>query len=258
MCPNPGQHDLAAVRQVREQLLRRDLRRRREVELPADRGASRPSTSRTVSYSFSSGARRPRVGELAAAPDERRRPGCRGSNRHGAPATRSSRSPPWRRACARGRHLAPDERLGNARSARSDWNQNPLASPWAAESHELERHRRRERRRLRGRFHEPVEGGDAHVALLDRQEEPAVGDVGGWPPDRRGEVVGPLAAARRPGRRARSSAGSARRSLRVPEEVAGWVHTDHHRAVDAASGGARRRSSRCAYPALSLRRSMCL
>ena len=34
--------------------------------------------------------------------------------------------------------------------------------------------------------------------------------------------------------------------LRVPEEVAGRVDADHHRAVDAASGSARRRSSPCA------------
>ena len=34
--PESGQDDLAAVRQMRKELLRRGLRRRREVELPAD------------------------------------------------------------------------------------------------------------------------------------------------------------------------------------------------------------------------------
>ena len=38
-------------------------------------------------------------------------------------------------------------------------------------------HRRRERRGLRRRLHQPVEGGDPHVALLDRQEPAPVGQV---------------------------------------------------------------------------------
>ena len=34
--PEPGEHDLVAVREIREELLRGDLRRRREVERPSD------------------------------------------------------------------------------------------------------------------------------------------------------------------------------------------------------------------------------
>src|SRR5206468_5050603 len=65
------------------------------------------------------------------------------------------------------------------------------------------------------------------------QEEPAVGDIGDRSSDRRGEVVAPLTA------RVVLTAESGVLPdllvgrLRVPEEVAGRVHPDHYRAVDA-------------------------
>ncbi len=122
---------------------------------------------------------------------------------------------------------------GKASLLTSDWNQNPLASPFSADSHELEGHRRGERLRRRRRLHEAEEGREPHVALVDRQEPPPIGHVRGRTPHRRGEVVGPRAA----GVVLRAEVGVVAdlvvRRPRVAEEVTGRVDADHHRAVDA-------------------------
>ena len=164
VCPNPGSTTWLAVRQVRQELLRRDLRRRREVELPADQerlDVRRPHRAVLVLVR----TRRPGVGQLAAAPDERRRrvaevriaaSGCR---------RRSSRAPPARRASRRRRTGPRRTTRGTRDRPRSDWNQNPLASPSAAESHESSVIGARVGPApLGGRLHEPEEGGDPDVA----------------------------------------------------------------------------------------------
>ena len=84
-----------------------------------------------------------------------------------------------------------------------------------------------------GRVHQAEERGDLDVAPLDRQEQPAPRDV----------LVGGVDEAVRSGvrlrqsRRLRAERGVAADllagRLRVPEEVAGRVDADHHRAVDA-------------------------
>ena len=108
--PEPGQHDLAAVRQVREELLRRALRRRREVELPADEeGLDVRRAHRAVVVLVR--RRRPGVDQPAAAPEERRRRvaqvrfGLQAAGGEGV-GRRLGVEPRG------GGHLPPDERLG--------------------------------------------------------------------------------------------------------------------------------------------------
>jgi hypothetical protein len=83
------------------------------------------------------------------------------------------------------------------------------------------------------RVDEPEHGDDPDVRVLDRQEEPAVGDVGGGPSHRRGEVVGPRAAADVVGAEGGVAAHLLVGLVRVQQEGAGRVHRHHHRPVDA-------------------------
>ena len=212
-----------------------DLRRRREVELAADRGASRrssPARGCTRSRPALAGHG---VDQPAAGPEEVGAGVADDRVRRSALARSSARAcggvGPGRRRRRRPRRT----RREDAMSAISDRNQSPLASPSAAESQRVDRHRRRERRAPSGgRLHQPEEGGDPHVALPDRQE-PASG-----PGCRRTSAC--IEAARSSVRLRQRRVLRAERGvapdllvgrLRVPEEVAGRVDADHHRAVDA-------------------------
>jgi hypothetical protein len=74
-------------------------------------------------------------------------------------------------------------------------DQNPLASPSAAESQASSVIGAGVGDAAAVEFREPEHGDDPDVRVLDRQEEPVVRDVGGGPSHCRGEVVGPRAAA---------------------------------------------------------------
>ena len=148
VCPNPASTTCVAVRQVGQQLLRRDLRRRREVELPADEERLHLRRPHPAVLALVRAA-----GHASASPPPPQTKSSRWPRFEPRPARRrrSSRRAAWARAPRR-RRLAPDERFGKTTSARSDWNQNPLASPSAAESH-ASSVIGPERRRLRRRLH---------------------------------------------------------------------------------------------------------
>ena len=132
--PEPGQHDLVAVRQVGEELLRRDLRRGGEVERAADQQRLTFDV-RTRLYSSSSGVGRPGIGQPAAAPDEAGAGSPRIESRCRR-RTRSTRARRRRRRAAAAASWPQTNGFGNAMSPSSDWSQNPLASPSSADSHE--------------------------------------------------------------------------------------------------------------------------
>ena len=120
-------------------------------------------------YSSSSGAGRPGVGQPAAAPGERRS-GIAEDRVAAARRTRSTRCAAWASGIAaaatgprrttsgtRGRRGATGTRTRSRR--RRPPRATSRASSGAVSGAASER-----------RLHEPVEGGDPHVALLDRQE----------------------------------------------------------------------------------------
>ena len=227
------QHDLVAVREVREELPRRDLRRRREVELAADeqRRHLRVCTRVYSSVGRASQATRPPV---------RRRPkdevAPRVADERAAAARRRARSsarppacPPSRPRPARPRRTTPGRRAGRAATrsrahsrrrrrprARRRWSSGRTAAPRPASTPSARRRRR-----------------SARCPSRDRQAPEAGRRIRRRPLQGRREVVGALAARSGPRRRARVAADLLVRHFRVPEEVPGRVHADHHRAVDA-------------------------
>src|SRR3712207_403373 len=122
---------------------------------------------------------------------------------------------------------------GKRTSPASDANHSPLGSPSAAESHES-----RVLGPLAGPLFvvvskRPMKDAMRALASLDGQEPPAVREVGGGPPHRRRQVVRSLAATGvlRAERRVATELLVGRPP--VPDVVAGRVHREHHRTVDA-------------------------
>ena len=136
---------------------------------------------------------------------------------------------PRGRCHARPRRTTP----GTPAAPASDRNQNPLASPFAAESHEVDRHRCREGLRRGRRLHQPDRTTRSARCPLDRQAPEPVGHVRGRP-----RIEAARSSVRllqpRPARRAGVAADQRVGHLRVPEEVPGRVDPDHHRPMDAA------------------------
>ena len=161
-CARAGEHDLAAVRQLGEQLRPCDLRRRRDVELAADQERLDVRAPHAA-YSFSSGS----AGHASTSRPPAQMKSVPGLPRIEPRRARRREVTASRRA-ASARPIAASSPQTNAfgKTSRraSDWNQKPLASPFAADEPGADRHRRGQRRGLRGRLHQPVEGRDPHVA----------------------------------------------------------------------------------------------
>ena len=164
-------------------------------------GASRRSTSAPGCTGSSSGLRRPGVRPGAPPAQMKSVPGLPRIEPRSPPAEKyaSAVGASWIPVAASSPHTNDS---GKARSAISDMNQNPLASPFAAESHESIVIGAEIGAASRRRLHQPEEGREPHVALLDRQEPPAVRDVRGGAPHRRGEVVASACCRPRPSRTA--------------------------------------------------------
>ena len=134
-----------------------------------------------------------------------------------------------------GRHLAPDERLRECQLGEQRLEPEAAGVAVVRRDPGVERHRSRERsccRLLRG-LEEPVERRNADLPLVDRQEPPALREVPVDALDRPGQVVGPTTAGLVLGAQGRVAADLLVRRPPVPDEVAGRVHRDQDRPVDA-------------------------
>ena len=158
-------------------------------------------------------ARRPGVEQAAAGPDEVGAGVADDRAAVGVRARRSAVASAASLAADRG-DVAPDLTRAGRRAAPSATGASaPLASPSAAESSVSIVIGAGERAAaVGGRVHQAEERGDPDVALLDRQEPPAVGRCADGGLQRRGEVRRPAPAAASCAHRARRSGRSARRS----------------------------------------------
>ena len=161
-----------------------------------------------------------------------------------------------------GRDIAPHLDVGEGEIGEQRLEPQPARVALRRREPGIDRHRRRERGGCRGRAHETEEGGEPDVALLDRQEPPAVGDAGVGGLEAGGEIAGSRAAGLVPGAEGRVVTDLPIDRLRVPEEVARRIGTDHHRPVEARrilpgsraraagrAGGERRRAAARGCPA---------
>ena len=247
--PEARQHDLVAVGQVRQQLAGRVLRRASRSRASPLISSVSTSDVRTRLYASSSGVGGPRVDQAAAGPEEL----------GAGVAEDRAASPPAREVAARRR------RRRRGRSAATSPHTCDVAGTRRSRQQRLQPEPARVAvggRAARRRASSAPESGAAAGVDVHQAEERAraarcprligrnpsgPGMSRGGAPHRRGQVAGPRAARRvLRAQRRRSGAICASVVARVPEEVAGRVDADHHRAVDAAAGGARRRSARCA------------
>ena len=220
-----------AVRKVREELPRRDLRRRREVELAADEQHRHPGCLHAGVLTVG-GLLRPAVRQPAAAKDE---VAPRVADQRAAAARRRAVVPLDRlpvRHPGRGQ-LAPDERLREGEPGEQRLEEEPTRVALGGREPGVDGHRAGERRRVRDRLHQPVERGDPRIVRREREAPEAGRRIRLRPLEGRCEVIGALAARPVRGAVVRIAADLLVRHFRVPEKMPGRVHTDQNGAVDA-------------------------
>ena len=220
-----------AVREVRQELAGRVLWRRCEVEVAADQ---QRLDVRVLHVGVLVLVRvcRPGVEDAAAGPDQ---VGAGRTDQRSTVCSRREEAPRVRRvAAADRRHVAPDLR------AREDELRHQRQEPRTARvalvggEEGVDRQWRGDRAAaVGGLVDQAEERGGFGVAFLDRQEQPVIGNVSERGLQRRGEIRCPVTTARVLGAERRVATDLLAGCLRVPEEVAGRVDADHHRAVDA-------------------------